>query len=422
MSTLNKTKNAEVEVLYTLETEAWKAAQEKAFNKLAKDVEIKGFRKGQAPKSMVRKMINEQHILVEAAESMAQAALEAAIVEHDIELIDRPNLDIESISAEECTLKFICPVKPDVTLGQYKDLGYKVTKPRITTKEVDAEVDKLLESKADLELKEEDGVVENGDTVVIDFEGFKDGVAFEGGKGENYDLVIGSGAFIPGFEEQLIGMKSEETREIEVTFPEDYQAEELKGAKATFKVTVHEIKFKVLPELNDEFVSELECLEDIKTVEDLKNYIKETLSKNRLAENENKAEEELLDKLAANCQVEVPEVMIENELEDMVKESAQRLYSQYASQGINMELCENIVRGQKDAMKEDASKRVTIRLILEAIAKAEAVEVSEEDINVEYESIANMYQLETEKVKELIPSHSVKYDLTLRKALEVAKA
>lgn len=421
MSTLNKTKNAEVEVLCTLETEAWKAAQEKAFNKLAKNVEIKGFRKGQAPKSMVRQMINEQSILVEAAESMAQASLEAAILEHNIELIDRPSLDIEKINAEECTLKFICPVKPDVELGQYKDLGYKVTKPRITSKEIDAEVEKLLESKAELELKE-DGIVENGDTCVIDFEGFKDGVAFEGGKGENYDLTIGSGAFIPGFEEQLIGMKAEETRTIEVTFPEDYQAEELKGAKATFNVTVHEIKFKVLPELNDEFVSELEGLEDVKTVDDLKNRIKTVLSENRLAENENKAEQELLDKLMENCKVEVPEVMVEAELDDLVRETAQRLFSQYGSQGIEMSLCENIAKGQRDMMKEDASKRITIRLILEAIAKAENIEVTDEDVNVEYESIANTYGRTTEEIKGVIPSYSVKYDLTLRKALEVAKA
>ena len=421
MSTLNKTKNAEVEVLCTIETEAWKAAQEKAFNKLAKKVEIPGFRKGQAPKSMVRQQLSEQAILLEAAESLAQKELEAAIVEHGIELIDRPNLDVETINEEECTLKFVCPVKPEVTLGQYKELGYKVTKPRITTKEVDGEVEKIQEAKADLEIKEEDGVVEDGNTVVIDFEGFKDGVAFEGGKGENYDLTIGSHTFIPGFEEQLIGMKSEETREIEVTFPEDYQAEELKGAKATFKVTVHEIKFKVLPEVNDEFVAELN-IENVKTVEELKAYIKDVLSKNRLAENEAKAEGELLDKLMENCSVEVPEIMIETEMDEIVEDTAQRLYSQYAAQGINMELCQNIAASQREMMKEDATKRVTVRLILEAIAKAEKVEVTEEELNAELETIANTYGRTTEEVKSLLPLNSVKYDLTLRKALEVAKA
>ena len=233
MSTLNKIENAKVELVCKIEGEQWQKAQEVAFDKLAKRVDIKGFRKGKAPKHLVRQHISQGDVLMFAVDEVVENAFKDAIIEHGVELIDQAESKINSIDETAVEFVFTCPVKPDVTLGQYKDLGYKVEEVNVTDEDVEAELVKIQEEKADLEIKEE-GTVENGDTVVIDFEGFKDGVAFEGGKGENYDLVIGSGSFIPGFEEQLIGMKAEEEKEINVTFPENYHEESLKGAPVTF--------------------------------------------------------------------------------------------------------------------------------------------------------------------------------------------
>lgn len=420
MSVLNKIENAKVELKVTLEGEKWETAKNKSFDKIASKVEIKGFRKGQAPKNLVRKQINEQQVILEAVESLAQEALINAIEEHHVELIDRPELKIDTLTNEKAEITFVCAVKPDVTLGQYKGLGYSVEEATVTDEDVENEISKIKEQKAELEIKE-DGLVENGDTVVIDYAGFKDGVAFDGGTAENQELVIGSNTFIPGFEEQLIGMKSEEEKEINVKFPEDYHAEDLKGADAMFKVTVHEIKTKVLPELDEEIISSLN-IKDVKTEEELRNYIKDALLKNRQNENENKATDELLDKVCEAATVEIPEVMIENEVTDMLKEYEQRLMQQ----GLKLEQFYQFT-GQTEAdlrsnMRIDAEKKVKLRLVLEEVAKAENVEVTKEDINAEYENIANQYGMKTEDVMKYIPEDNISYDLKLRKALEILKA
>lgn len=420
MSVLNKIENAKVELKVTLEGEKWETAKNKSFDKIASKVEIKGFRKGQAPKNLVRKQINEQQVILEAVESLAQEALINAIEEHHVELIDRPELKIDTLTNEKAEITFVCAVKPDVTLGEYKGLGYSVEEATVTDEDVENEISKIKEQKAELEIKE-DGLVENGDTVVIDYAGFKDGVAFDGGTAENQELVIGSNTFIPGFEEQLIGMKSEEEKEINVKFPEDYHAEDLKGADAMFKVTVHEIKTKVLPELDEEIISSLN-IKDVKTEEELRNYIKDALLKNRQNENENKATDELLDKVCEAATVEIPEVMIENEVTDMLKEYEQRLMQQ----GLKLEQFYQFT-GQTEAdlrsnMRIDAEKKVKLRLVLEEVAKAENVEVTKEDINAEYENIANQYGMKTEDVMKYIPEDNISYDLKLRKALEILKA
>lgn len=241
------------ELTTTVSGDTWKKAQNKAFKKLAKNVELPGFRKGQAPESLIKKHISTQSILMEAVEEVAGKALMDGVEEHDLQLVARPQLDFDGIDEEKVDFKFIITVKPEVTLGEYKNLDVKKADASVTDEDVAAEVTRLQERYAELVVKE-DGAVEEKDTAVIDFEGFKDGVAFEGGKGENYPLEIGSGSFIPGFEEQLIGMKAEETREIKVTFPENYQAADLAGQEATFKVTVHEIKAKELPAADDELV------------------------------------------------------------------------------------------------------------------------------------------------------------------------
>lgn len=420
MSTLNKIENAKVELVCKIEGEQWQKAQEVAFDKLAKRVDIKGFRKGKAPKHLVRQHISQGDVLMFAVDEVVENAFKDAIVEHGVELIDQAESKINSIDETAVEFVFTCPVKPDVTLGQYKDLGYKVEEVNVTDEDVEAELVKIQEEKADLEIKEE-GTVENGDTVVIDFEGFKDGVAFEGGKGENYDLVIGSGSFIPGFEEQLIGMKAEEEKEINVTFPENYHEESLKGAPVTFKVLVHEIKVKVLPELDETLIAELN-LEGVKTLEELKELIKKQLTTVRESENLNKANEEVINKVCDSSTVEIPEVMIERELESMIENYGYRMMRQ----GMTLEMYYQYTGTTKENLKElfraEAEKSVKRTLVLEEIAKLEKVEVSEEEVEAEIESIAKQYKLTVEEVKKQVNATDVKYNITLNKALDVLKA
>ncbi|MBQ0035333.1 MAG: trigger factor [Firmicutes bacterium] len=419
MAEYKKIESGKAELTVTLEGDNWQEAKKKAYKKVASKIEIKGFRKGQAPKNMIDKYINHNEVLIEAAEALAQQALLDGVKEHDVQLIDRPELKLDTLDEDKCVLTFVCPVKPDVKLGDYKALEYKVEEVKVEDKEVDDQIATLLDRKADLELKE-DGEVEDGDTAVIDFEGFVDGVAFEGGKGENYDLVIGSNSFIPGFESQLAGMKSEETKDINVKFPEDYQEASLKGKDATFKVTVHEIKKKVLPVLDDEFVKELKY-ENVNTVDELKNYTKENLEKQKKDVATREADNKLVDELAKIVEVEIPQVMIDSEEDTMVNQYEQRLMSQ----GLQLEQFLKMMGQTKDefkaSMKDDATKRVKINLALEEIAKLENVEVSDEDISKEYDKMAEMYGLKVEEIKQYVPEENVKEDLKLNKTLDLLK-
>ena len=419
MSEYKKIENCKAELTSTLEGEKWSEAIKTAFKKLSAKVEIKGFRKGQAPKNLVEKYISHQEVLLEAAEALAQEALTDAIKEHDVQLIDRPKLKLDDINDEKCVLTFECTVAPDIKIGDYKKIEYKVEDVKVEDKDVDDDIAKLLDRKADLELVE-DGTVEDGNTAVIDFEGFLNGEPFDGGKGENYDLVIGSHSFIPGFEEQLIGMKPEETKEIKVTFPEDYQAENLKGKETTFKVTVHEIKKKVLPVLDDEFVKE-QKIKDVNTVDELKAYTKDYLLKEKQRQATSKAEEDLLTKLSDICEVEIPDIMLNSELDAMVQNYEQRM----AQQGITlkqfMDLTKQTMEELRESMKEDAIKRIKINLSLDEIGKKEKVEVTTEDTDAEYKKMSEMYGMEVDEIKKFVPEENIKSDLKLQKTLDLLK-
>ena len=407
------------ELVATVEGETWKSAQKKAFNKIKRNINIPGFRKGQAPVALIKKQVPVQNILMDAVEEIANQVLSESVEEHDLWLVARPTLSIDEINEEKVILKFICAVKPEVKLGEYKNLPVKKKATRVTQKEIDAEVERLRERYADMEIKE-DGTVENGDTAVIDFEGFKDDVAFEGGKGEDYPLEIGSGSFITGFEEQLIGMSKGESRDINVTFPENYGVADLAGQPAVFKVTVKDIKCKVLPEANDELVKEAK-IKDVETLEDYRAYMKKSLSENKERENEENFTNELLTKIVENAEVEIPDAMIDSETDQMVNEFKQRL----SAQGFTLEQFaavtgqdEEIIRGE---MRKDAEKKVNVRLVLEAIAEAEDLTVSDEDIDAELQGIADQYGMPLEQVKQLISNDAVSYDLRQRKALELIK-
>ncbi|MBR4461000.1 MAG: trigger factor [Erysipelotrichaceae bacterium] len=419
MSEYKKIENAKAELTCTLEGEEWEKAKKTAFRKLASKVEIKGFRKGQAPKNLVNKYINNQEVLLDAAESLAQKAMDDAIKEHELTLIDRPELKIDEMLDEKCVLTFSCPVLPDVKLGDYKALKYEVEDVKVEDKEVNDEVARNLDRKADLELKDE-GEVEDGDTVVIDFEGFLDDVPFEGGKADNHELLIGSHSFIPGFEDQLIGMKAEEEKDINVVFPEDYHAEELKGKPARFHVTVHEIKKKVLPEYNDEFVKELK-IDDVETVEAYENYIRSNIEQRKKDQATQDAENKLIDELSDIVEAEIPQVMIDSELQSMIQNYETRLMQQGISLSQFMQLTGQTIDGLKETMKEDALKRVKINLGLAEIVKKEKIAISPEDVNAEYERMADLYGLTVEELHNYVPEDTLLDDLKLQKALDLLK-
>lgn len=408
------------ELLVTIDGEEWANAQEKAFNKLAKNFEMPGFRKGQAPKALVRKQMSDERIMVEAVDEVATDALFKGLEEHQLNMITRPTLDIDKMTKDEVTIKFIVTVAPEVKLGKYK--GFTIKKKAVEVK--DKDVEKRLKDYQEryAELVEKRGKVAKGNTAIIDFEGFLDGVAFEGGKGENYPLKIGSGSFIPGFEDQLIGMKANEEKDITVTFPENYQAEDLAGKEAVFKVTVHSVKQRKLPELDDEFAKEVEEKDQkFETLDDLRNYVVDTLTKEKTEEADQNAENELMSKVVDSAEVEIPDVMVEDELNQMVNDFKNRL----AQQGLTFDLYTQFT-GQDEAkireeMGKDAYNRVKVRLVLSEIAKQENMEVTDEELEEEFQTIANMYNMDLAKVKEQIDANAVKYDLRIRKAYDLIK-
>ncbi len=405
------------ELKVTCTGDKWATAQKKAFDKLAKEVKIDGFRKGHAPKKMIEKQISEQGILMEAVELVASDCLIVGLEEQGIELVARPELGVDNISKDSVDFVFKCTVKPEVKLGQYKNLEVKKDKVKIDAKMVDAEIKKYCEQMAELVVKDE-GEVVDGNTVVIDFAGYLNDEAFEGGSAENYPLEIGSGSFIPGFEEQIIGCKLGEEKEVNVTFPAEYQAENLAGQAVVFKVKVNEIKEKQIPTLTDEFVVELNK-NDAKTVEELKLSVKNELTEKAEKEANVKFENDLLAKVVEGSEVDIPEQMVNDEIEFLY----QNFTSNIAQQGINEEMYFQFTGQTKESVREqlsvDAFNKVKLRLVLETIAKTENVVVDEVEINDEYQKIADQYKMELDKVKEAIGPETLKNDVALRKAMDI---
>ena len=387
-----------------------------AFQKVVKQVNVPGFRKGKMPRGMFEKRFGVEALYQDALDILLPEAYGNAIDETGIEPIDRPDIDIEQMEkGKELIFKATVQVKPEVTLGEYKGLEVEDLDTTVADEDVQAELTTLQNRQAELVVKEE-GTAENGDTVVLDFEGFVDGEAFEGGKAENHSLELGSGSFIPGFEEQLVGVATGESKDVEVTFPEEYHAAELAGKPAVFKVTVHEIKGKELPELDDEFAKDVD--DEVETLEALKEKIKTRLEESKKHEAEHHLRDTVVEKAAENTEVEVPEVMVTNEVNRMLQEFEQRLQMQ----GMNLELYfqfsgqdENALREQ---MKEEAQNRVKANLTLEAIAKAENLEVTDEDVNAELEKMAGTYNMPVDTIIQALGGvDGIKADLKLQKAV-----
>ncbi|MBS2969916.1 trigger factor [Metabacillus sp. KIGAM252] len=400
-----------------VDAETFDNALDEAFKKVVQQVSIPGFRKGKVPRSLFEQRFGVESLYQDALDILLPVEYGKAIDETAIEPIDRPEIDIDSMGKGE-TLTFTAKVtvKPEVKLGDYKGLEVDKDDAEVTDEDVDQELKQLQERQAELVVKEE-GKIEDGDTVVMDFEGFVDGEAFEGGQADNYSLEIGSGSFIPGFEEQLVGLETGAEKDVEVTFPEEYHAEDLAGKAATFKVKIHEIKAKELPELDDEFAKDVD--EEVETLEALKAKTKERLQETRKTEAENKLRDALVEKAAENAEVEIPQVMIDSEVERMMKEFEQRLQMQ----GMNLELYFQFSGQDEEALKqqmnEDAAKRVKFNLTLEAVASAESLEVTDAEVEEELSKMAEMYNMPVDSIKQALGStDAVKEDLKIRKAID----
>lgn len=417
----NKLEKSMMEVKVTFTTEEWKKAQEKALDKLAKNVKMDGFRKGHVPKQMIKARLGKGAILEEATDMILQQNYSGILLDNDIHPVGQPEVKIDEISEEVLKLTVTAPVAPEVKLGQYKGLEVKKTQVKVTKKEIEAELKNYQNQFAELVIKEE-GQVENGDTAVIDFEGFKDGVAFEGGKGENHPLEIGSGSFIPGFEEQLIGMGIGEEKEIEVTFPENYQMADLAGQKATFKVKVHEIKSKVLPEIDDELAKDVN-VDGVETLADLETYTKEQIKNRKQNEAEAKFSDDIFNAVIENTPLEVPDAMIESEIDLMLREVEQNLSQQGLTMDLFQQLTGKTLDDMKAEMREQAEKRVKFNLILSEIVKAENIEVSDDEVDEEVKEIATYYGREFDEVKKLFEGQlgQIKNDLATHKAVQLIK-
>ena len=418
MSLKNSTKTKEntYEVEVSVDAETFAKAVNKAYKKQVKNINVPGFRKGKAPKSIIEKMYGEGVFYEDAMQDCYPEALDAAAKEAELNVIAVDSLEAIDASKDGFTFKATVITYPVIDINDYKGITVNKKSTRVTKKLIDEEIEKVRDRNSRM-VTIEDGEVVDGDMVVIDFEGMKDGEPFEGGKAENYNLKIGSGNFIPGFEEQIIGHKTGEEFTISVKFPEDYQAEELKGADAEFKINLHEIKRKELPELDDEFVKDVS---DKETLDEYKEEVKETVKKRLEEEQKKDIEDQVITKLCDSVEGEIPEQMYDNAVNEMVQEFDMRL----RSQGMDFNTYMQYMGATPDTIKEmyrpDAERRVKLRLALEKIAEKEGFEITTEELDAEYNRLAEQYKMDVEEVKKAINDESLSADLKSQKAMDFA--
>lgn len=404
----------------TIEVSAaeFEKALEDAFLKNKNKISVPGFRKGKVPRQMVEKMYGPEIFYEDAANALIPDAYSKALDECEEDIVSSPEIDVTQIEkGKSFIFTATVALKPEVKLGKYKGVKVEAVEVTVTDEEVDAKIEKERENNART-IEVTDRPVKDGDMTVLDFEGFVDGVAFDGGKGENYPLTIGSGAFIPGFEEQLVGAEIGKEVEVNVTFPEDYQAEELKGKAAVFKCTIKEIKEKELPALDDEFASEVS---EFDTLEEYKKDVKETLTIEKEKAAREAKEAAVIDAIIADSDMDIPEAMVTTQQKQMIDEFAQRMQMQ----GLSMEQYFQFTGATLDKMMEQvkpqAETRIKSRLVLEAVAAKEGIEATEEDYEEEIKTMAEVYQMEPDKIKEMLPEKSVKgikEDIAVKKAAE----
>ena len=418
LTSKNKLETNKYELIVSVDAETFEQAVEKAYRKNCKKINVPGFRKGKAPRKMIEKLYGEGVFYDDAVNDLYPDAAEAAVKEAELTLVDRPEVEVTKVGREDgVEYKITCVTKPEVELGEYKGIKATKTVKNVTEDDIKAELEKMQDRNSRV-ITVDDRAAENGDTAVIDFEGFIDGEAFDGGKGENFDLTLGSGQFIPGFEDQIIGHNSGDEFDVNVPFPDDYHVEDLKGKPALFKVKLKEIKSKELPEIDDEFakdVSEFDTLEELK--KDIKAKIAE--SNDKAAETE--LENTLMDKVVEGMKAEIPEVMFENRITESVREFEYRLQSQGLNLETYLQYAGTTMDKFREGFKEQAEKQVKLRLALEKIVEAENITASEDELNEEYGKMASAYGMEADKIKELVPAEDISMDICANKAIDFVK-
>ncbi len=407
------------QINYKVTGEEWKEAKDKAFAKIVKKVKVDGFRQGKVPRQVFEKKYGTGDIISTAMEDMIDKKYTETVVNEKLVPVVEPKLEIVSADDNGFEVNITFILDPEVKLGKYKELKVKKDKVKVSKEEIEHEVGHILDRYAELVSK--DGAVEEGDTAIIDFKGFKDGEAFEGGSAENYSLVIGSHSFIPGFEEGVIGMKKEENKDITLTFPEDYMAEDLRGKEVVFNVTVHDIKKRVIPELDEEFFKDLD-MEGVSNKEELEKLVEEELITQKEADADNKFIEDLLEAATKNMTIDLDKEIVDAEVERMHKQFVKRL----EMQGISEELYYAYAGVKKEdvtkQMAEEAEKRVKYRYLLEAITKEEKIKITDKEAKAELKKMSETYKTPEEEIlKELGTLEVLKYDLAMQKAVEVLK-
>ena len=392
-------------------------ALQNAYMRQKNKINMPGFRKGKVPRQMIEKMYGPEIFYDDAANSLIPKAYSEAYDECELEIVSQPEINVEQIEKGKPFI-FTAQVatKPEVTLGEYKGLEVDKVSTRVTQKEVDAKIQEEAEKNART-ITVEGRPVQDKDEIILDFEGFVDGEAFEGGKGENYPLTIGSGSFIPGFEEQLIGAEPEKEIEVKVTFPEDYHAEDLKGKDAVFKCTIHEIKAKEIPEIDDEFAAEVS---EFDTLDEYKADVKAKIKEQKAADGKRKKEDQAVEKAIANATMEIPDVMVDTQARQMMDEFAQRIQAQGLTMDQYFQFTGMDREKMMEEMKPQALKRIETRLVLEAVAKAENIEISDEKLDEELAKMAEAYKMEVDKLKEFMgdaEKKQMKEDMAVQEAV-----
>lgn len=416
--TVENLEKSMAKITITVSAEDFETAMVRSYNKNKKSISIQGFRRGKAPRKMIEKMYGPEVFYEDAANFAIPDAYEEAARECGLDIVSRPEIDVVDIEkGKEFVFTAIVAVKPEVALGEYKGIEVAKREVKIMAADVNAELERVREQNSRM-ISIEDRGIKKDDTAVIDFEGFVDGESFQGGKGEDYSLVIGSHSFIDTFEDQLIGKKKGEEAEVNVTFPDDYHEESLKGKPAMFKVVIKEIKEKELPKLDDEFASDVS---EFETLKEYKASIKKTLTEKRKEEVKREKETEVVEKVVENVTVELPDPMVDEHVRQMIQEFAGRIQQQGLSFEQYMQMTGMTPDALMGQMRPEAEKRIKTRLTLEAVVKAENIKASEEDIEQEIENIASMYQMEVDKLKEAMGDEEreqVAEDMAVQKAVE----